>query len=150
LQIELYVDYYAQHFKDNATTGKLDIFPAQALETWQCKTVPATRSDCVTNPMPEIAGLRAVLPRLLAYDNTVVTAAMQTKWRALMKRVPALPVGPCSEGHGKPPSTPGQCLQPGARLPSKPSNAENADLYAVHPFRQVGLYSNRVRMTDSI
>eukprot|EP01043_Picozoa_sp_COSAG02_P030750 COSAG02_NODE_1978_length_10204_cov_8.298268_10_plen_142_part_00 len=26
-QIEAYVDYYAQHFKDDATTGKIDMFP---------------------------------------------------------------------------------------------------------------------------
>ena len=31
-QIAAYTDYYAQHFKDGAD-GKLDMFPAQALET---------------------------------------------------------------------------------------------------------------------
>jgi len=26
-QVELYVDYHAQHFKDDPSTGKLDLFP---------------------------------------------------------------------------------------------------------------------------
>ena len=161
-------DYYANHFKDGAD-GKLDMFPAQALETWQCLTVPPTRSDCVTNPMPQVAGLHALLPRLLALSNTVVpAAATRAKWEALAKRVPALPVGPCMQGGSFSPlavlghlcsigaavlsstlryhlpfvsdftlrylSGPGKgratCLLPGAQLPAKPSNAENADLCA--------------------
>jgi hypothetical protein len=60
-----------------------------------------------------------------------------------MKRVPDLPVGPCSEGHHTPPGSAGQCLQPGEKLPPKPKNGENPDLYAVHPYRVVGLYTNR-------
>ena len=40
--------HYYYHFKMNTTTNKLDIFPAQALETWQCPSV--NRSNCVTNP----------------------------------------------------------------------------------------------------
>ena len=39
--------------------------PGQALETWQCKSVPPKRSDCVTNPMPQVAGLHALLPLAL-------------------------------------------------------------------------------------
>jgi hypothetical protein len=35
------------------------------------------------------------------------------------------------------------CLLPGAALPAKVSNSENADLYAVHPYRVVGLYTQR-------
>jgi len=56
-QIEAYVDYYAQHFQDNTTTGKLDLFPGQALETWQCASLgvgPDARDNCATNPMPQV------------------------------------------------------------------------------------------------
>ena len=103
--------------------------------------VPPIRSDCVTNPMPQVAGLHALLPRLLALNDTVVPdAATRAKWEALAKRVPDLPVGPCMQGPGKGSAT---CLLPGAQLPAEASNAENADLYAVHPYRVVGIYANR-------
>ena len=93
--------------------------------------------------MPEIAGLHAVLPRLLAHNSTVVTAAMKVKWGDLMERVPELPVGPCAGPAHNPHNTQGECLQPAEILPAHASNGENPDLYAVHPYRQVGLYTKR-------
>eukprot|EP01052_Picozoa_sp_SAG31_P028597 SAG31_NODE_2774_length_5106_cov_5.381748_7_plen_635_part_00 len=139
-QIEAYTDYYGQHF-NNSADGKLDMFPAQALETWQCKDVPPTRDACVTNPMPQVAGLHALLPRLIALNSSVVEDAATTeKWVALLKRVPDLPIGPCMQGDGAKRSI---CLLPGAQLPHTVSNAENADLYAVHPYRVIGLYAQR-------
>lgn len=138
-QIDAYVGYYAQHFSDDPATGKLDMFPGQALETWQCKSVPPRRDDCVTNPMPQVAALRSVLPRLLALDATAVPdPTLRTKWAALYQRVPDLPVGSCMQG-----DTNATCLLPGASLPRGASNSENADLYAVHPFRVVSARSNR-------
>jgi hypothetical protein len=123
-QIEAYVDYYAQHFGNDAD-GRLDIFPGQALETWQCKTTPPSRADCVTNPMPEVAGLHAVLPRLLGFNSSVVPAATLAKWAALRARVPPLPVGKCSFNK---PGWAGECLVPGTRLPRSTSNSENAEM----------------------
>lgn len=114
----------------------------QALETWQCKAVPPTRADCVTNPMPEIAGLHALLPRLIAYPTTVVTTTMLAKWKALLNRVPEMPVGACvGTGGGVTNTT--VCLRPGRLLPGKTMNSENPELYAVHPFRQVGVNVRR-------
>eukprot|EP01046_Picozoa_sp_COSAG06_P042032 COSAG06_NODE_5298_length_3577_cov_8.494537_1_plen_303_part_00 len=136
----LYIDYYASHFKDGPD-GRLDIFPSQALETWQCTEMPPTRGSCVTNPMPKVAGLHALLPRLLALNETIVPdSGTRAKWQALAKRVPELPVGPCMQGPGKGTAT---CLLPGAQLPNASSNFENADLYAVHPYRVVGMRTNR-------
>ena len=138
-----YIDYYGNHFRDGPD-GKLDIFPAQALETWQCTAVPPARASCVTNPMPQVAGLHALLPRLLALNSTVVVpdfAATRAKWAALVRRLPPLPVGNCMQGPGK--ASGARCLLPGAQLPPTASNAENADLYAVHPYRVIGLYANR-------
>ena len=51
--------------------GKTDFFPAQALETWQCWNV-SDRTDCTTNPTPDIAGLFAVLNRLLALPVRII------------------------------------------------------------------------------
>jgi hypothetical protein len=144
-QIEAYVDYYVQHFKDGPT-GMLDMFPGQALETGQCPSLgvgPEARTNCVTNPMPQVAGLHALLPRLIALNSSFVPdATMTAKWQALLKRAPELPVGPCMQGPGKNYTT-STCLLPGASLPPNISNAENADLYAVHPYRVVGLYDQR-------
>lgn len=137
-QIESYVDYYANHF--DITKGKLDIFPAQALETWQCKAVPPVRASCVTNPMPEVAGLSALLPRLLELNESVVPLSTHAKWMTLLTRVPPLPVGKCV---GVFADKDVQCLRPGQALPPSTSNSENAELYAIHPYRQVGLYRNR-------
>lgn len=139
-QIELYIDYYAQHFKDGAG-GKLDIFPAQALETWQCKDVPANRATCVTNPMPEVAGLTAVLPRLLQLGlDAGVTSAMHRKWKALLARVPALPSAPCKDATYNP-----DCFHPGVQVSPTSSNSENPELYAVHPYRVSGMTADRAR-----
>ena len=162
----------------------------QALETWQCPSLgvgPNARKDCATNPMPQVAGLHALLPRLIALSKNstlVPDLTMGDKWTALLKRVPDLPVGTCMQGagggtrlssrstvciscQGLVPATlmsyvtvagSSTCLLPAASLPPKPSNvrhqflrcchqryglltsvpaeqAENADLYAVHPFR---------------
>jgi len=73
-------------------------------------------------------------------SSFVPDPTMVTKWQALLKRVPELPVGPCMQGPGANTST---CLLPGASLPPTVSNSENADLYAVHPYRVVGLYDQR-------
>ena len=93
--------------------------------------------------MPEIAGLTAVLPRLLALgvgEETGVTAAMHRKWEALLARIPALPTAACKHSTYN-----ADCFVPGKSLPPTASNAENAELYAVHPYRVSGMHSNRAR-----
>ena len=40
--------------------------PTKAIETWQCPGYPPSSSECATNDAPTVAGLHAVLPRLLA------------------------------------------------------------------------------------
>jgi len=162
-QIIAYVGYYAR-FKRDTTTGLLDIYPANSLETWQCeqqKFGPPTRDTCVTGPMPEIAALSMVLPRLLALPRPNSTDAstwnmLRELWSDLFAHLPPLPVG-----HAKKvqicgtqfcgdrgfcciyePSA-GPVLLPGWRLPNITGNSENSELYAVHPYRVVGLYANR-------
>ena len=163
-QVSAYVEYYAQHFNGSSSSitstsggggggvdgsgrgdesSQLDIFPAQALETWQCSD-PASRADCVTDPAPEIAALRALLPRLIALDDAPASAsggvyaappALRARWAALLARVPPLPLN----GSAAAPHT---VLWPGAQLPGHMSNSENPELYAVHPYRLVGLLAN--------
>eukprot|EP01050_Picozoa_sp_SAG11_P007988 SAG11_NODE_683_length_7747_cov_3.047463_5_plen_819_part_00 len=79
-------------------TARLDIFPGQALETWMCTGLPnPSRSSCVTNPMPEIAGLHAVVPRMLGLHWTNGTAVLdlggqrRAGWVELLAGLPPLP-----------------------------------------------------------
>ena len=77
--------------------------------------------------------LHALLPRLLQLaQGTGVTAGMKAKWTALSKRLPPLPVGDVNNTHIE------HGLMPGKMLPASVMNAENAELYAIHPYRVMG------------
>ncbi|MFH0947200.1 MAG: DUF5703 domain-containing protein [Planctomycetota bacterium] len=97
--------------------GKLVMTPSQALETWW---------DC-TNPMPEVAGLRAVTSRLLSLPDDLGDDQERGFWRRVLAKTPVLPI---TEKDGEP------MLAPAARFENK-SNVENPELYAVFPFRLV-------------
>ncbi len=120
------VTFFDEHFPQNDAGGAMDMFPAQALETWQCAD-PSARDACVTNPSTDIAGLMAVLPRLLALPDALANASQRAAWTALAARLPPLPL------------VNGSALAPGAQLPAGMSNSENTELYALHPFRVFGL-----------
>jgi hypothetical protein len=54
--------------------------------------------------MPQVAGLHALLPRLIALSTNatlVPDMTMGEKWQALLKRVPDLPIGTCMQGPGR-------------------------------------------------
>jgi len=99
--------------------GKLYMHPSQALETWWD----------VTNPMPEIAGLRAVSERILALPHDTTTAEQREYWTQLLAKLPELPTRETDTG---------TALAPGQEFAQK-SNIENPELYAVFPFRLIGV-----------
>ena len=105
--------FYDQHY-GRGQDGKLRFEPAQALETWW---------DCV-DPMPEIAGLTSVLPRLLALP-TDPAAEPRATWQRLLDQLPAIPT---TQVAGK------TVLAPARRFATK-KNCENPELYAVFPYR---------------
>jgi len=111
-----FVRFFDCHYQPG-TDGKLVMHPSQALETWWD----------TTNPMPEVAGLHAVIGRLLALPADLLPAADRAYLTGLRERVPPLPV---QEIDG------GRVLAPAARYENK-RNIENAELYAVFPFRLV-------------
>jgi hypothetical protein len=97
--------------------GKVLFEPAQALETyWN-----------ISNPLPEIAGLRFILPRLLRLKN--LDAAFAETCRTLLADMPDMPVG---EKDGQ------KVLLPGLKLHGR-DNEENPELYAIFPFRHYGI-----------
>ena len=94
------VEAYRQRFPNRDANGKTDMWPAQALETYQCKD-PTSRANCPTNPSTDIAGLMAVLPRLIALPASAgATDAQKTAWKAQLALLPPLPVGPATKKGG--------------------------------------------------
>ena len=91
----------------------------------QCST------NCPTNDMPTVAGMHAVLEKLIALPPNLASPTQKAAWASLKARVPPLPVingsywacDDCTLGG----TGPGQ---------HKTTNGENAELYAVHPYRR--------------
>jgi len=111
-----FVRFFDCHYRPGPD-GKLVMHPSQALETWWD----------TTNPMPEVAGLHAVIGRLLALPEELLPATDRSYLTGLQTRLPALPIR--EEGGVR-------LLAPAARFENK-RNIENAELYAVFPFRLV-------------
>ena len=110
--------FYASAYPREAD-GTIRFEPAASLETWHD----------ATNPLPEIAGLRFVLPRLLALDAALVDGPRRTSWSSLLAALPPLPAGPSPDG---------AVLLPAARFASL-ANIENPELYAIFPYRLFGV-----------
>ncbi len=110
--------FYDLHYHADER-GKMVIHPSQALETWW---------DC-TNPMPEVAGLQGVCERLLMLPAGATPKAGRALWERVLAKTPELPV---REIEGK------RLLAPAERFAQK-RNVENAELYAVFPYRRLAV-----------
>ena len=111
--------YFDTRFKRDAD-GTLLLDPTQSIETYQ---------SGVTNDTPNVAGLRAVLPRLLALPSDSIDADTRARWTRLLSETPELPSG---ERRGKPVTLPAKTFQGRA-------NCENPELYTLFPFRLYGV-----------
>jgi alpha-L-fucosidase 2 len=124
--------YYDRHWK-RGDDGRIVFDPDQALETYQ---------SGVTNPTPDIAGLKSDLPRLLALPETVTTADERTTWSKLLHDLPALPQGTTANGktpphgEGDPAGTP--IVLPAQKYGAA-ANSENPELYVSFPYRLYGV-----------
>jgi len=116
--------FYSKRWTKTDSQGKLIFFPSQAIETYQCVTYPPIESDCVTNSMPDIAGLMSVLNALLELPTGLLDPQFVTLCKNLLAITPDLPV-----------ATDGSHLLAGQKLPPSQSNVENPELYAVHPYK---------------
>jgi hypothetical protein len=117
--------FFDEHYSLDGS-GKLVMHPSQACETWW---------EC-TNPMPEVAGLHAVLGQLLQLPEALTTAAQRDFWHAMQKKVPDLPTRTMSGT---------AMLAPAMKFAQK-RNVENPELYAVYPFRLVALEKDNVAL----
>ena len=123
---EAITTFYNEHWK-RGTDGKILFSPSQSIEMYQTGVV---------NPMPDIAGLNAILPRLMALPNA--TASQKSLWKTLLADLPAMPVGTTQDGklplYGKGDKTGVPTLLPAAKYGER-ANGENPELYAVFPYR---------------
>lgn len=110
--------FFDQHWK-RGEDGKIRFDPAASLETWHT----------AVDPLPEIAGLNAVLTRLIALPQKLTTEEQRAAWQKTLSDMPAIPI---KTEDGK------TFLQP-ARTFDNLSNSENPELYAVFPYRIYGL-----------
>ncbi len=120
---------FFDHYYPTDDHGKLVMHPSQALETWW---------DC-TNPMPEIAGLHAVIKRLLALPAKNTTVEMRGYWVDLLRKIPDLPTREENGVH---------MLAPADEYAWR-RNIENAELYAVFPFRLLSFEKDDQKMALS-
>jgi hypothetical protein len=113
------IAFFDQYWPKRDANGKIIFDPAQSLEA-----LPWT-----VNPMPEIAGLHFILPRLLALPKTITTEAQRTRWTRILKEMPPLPV---ADVKGV------KLLRPSGSFTGG-DYSENPELYAVFPYRLFGV-----------
>jgi alpha-L-fucosidase 2 len=114
------VEFFDKHFGRDAG-GKLLLDPDNSIEMfWKAH-----------DPAPDIAGLHAVISRLIALPPDLTDEKSREGWKRLYSELPGLPAG---DKDGKPvllPYTGPQII--------KGHNLENPELYALYPFRLYGL-----------
>jgi hypothetical protein len=127
------VTYYDQHWPRGAD-GKIRMYPTQSLETYQLD---------VTNPTPDIGGLRSVLPRLIALPSEVTTPAQVAAWQKTLRDLPPIPIGRSTRAGKTPPAGKGDSDGFPVILPAESyggtSNSENPELYTTFPYRLYGV-----------
>ncbi|MBX7256566.1 MAG: hypothetical protein K1Y02_09410 [Candidatus Hydrogenedentes bacterium] len=116
---ETALEFFDKHYARDAA-GKILLKPGQALETWQD----------VVNPAPDIAGLQYVLSRLIELPPDAFSESQRTQWQRMLSETPDLPTRDL-EGV--------RMLAPAQEILADRANSENAELYAVFPFRIFGV-----------
>ncbi len=114
------LQFFNEHFARDAQ-GKLLLDPDNAIEMfWK-----------VHDPAPDIAGLTAVLPRMIALPDSLVTSSQRATWSAFLQQIPPLPQTNTGSKTLLLPYTGSQT--------NASHNGENPELYSIYPFRLYGL-----------
>ena len=112
--------FFREHFY-LGPDGKMLLDPDNAIEMyWKAR-----------NPAPDIAGLHAILARMIALPDGVVDADTLETWKKMQATLPDLPRG---TKNGKE-----VLLSYEGPQTMKARNGENPELYAIYPFRLYGL-----------
>lgn len=114
------ITFFDRHFGRDST-GKLLLDPDNSIEMfWK-----------VHNPAPDIAGLHAVLNRMINLPARFVSDETRSQWKKLYNELPPLPMGAANGSKVLLPYTGPQT--------ARSFNSENPELYAIYPFRLYGL-----------
>lgn len=114
------LEFFDKHFSRDST-GKLLLDPDNSIEMfWK-----------VHNPAPDIAGLHAVLNRMINLPTGLVDNQTRSQWKRLYNELPPLPTASIDGKTLLLPYT--------GRQTAKSFNSENPELYAIYPFRLYGL-----------
>ena len=126
------VTYYNLHWP-RGEDGKIKFSPTQSLETYQRIAV---------NPTPDIAGLKSILPRLLALPAEWTSPEQRSAWSKELADLPAIPIGKTANGKlppfGKSDPDGTATILP-AESYGKTGNMENPELYTAFPYRIYGV-----------
>lgn len=122
----LSLDFYMTHYHNRSSDGKFMLWPSQVLETYWCDYPGWNASDCVTNDLPQIAAVTALVTGLLALPESsgLLTPEQRANYTAFATILPSLPNN-------------GTYFLPADSYPSHRWNVETPELYASHPFRLV-------------
>lgn len=87
------VQFYWNLWKNTSTAPQqpMVFFPTQAVETWQCPGWPVDPTNCPTNDMPTVAGLHAVLEKLLQHPPPGTPQETVSSWTEMHGKLPPLP-----------------------------------------------------------
>ncbi|MCX6875178.1 MAG: DUF5703 domain-containing protein [Verrucomicrobia bacterium] len=113
------IAFLDDYWQKRDANGKIIMDPAQSLETYHS----------AVNPLPEIAGLRYLLPRLLALPPNLTTEAQRSRWTRILREVPPVPV---ADVNGV------KLLRPADSFLDR-RNSENPELYGIFPYRLYGV-----------
>ncbi|SPE60254.1 conserved hypothetical protein [Verrucomicrobia bacterium] len=116
---EEFILFFDKHYSRDKE-GKIWIEQGNAIETYHH----------VSNPLTEIAGLKWVLDGLVNLDDKIVSPTRKQAWRHFLSELPDLPR---RRWHGQ------TVLVPAEKIPGKAENLENPELYAVFPYRLIGV-----------
>jgi len=112
--------FFDKHFSRDSS-GKLLLDPDNSIEMfWK-----------VHNPAPDIAGLHAILNRLINLPDGIVNDSLRKEWKKFQSELPQLPTGAKNDKEVLLPYTGPQTVVS--------HNYENPELYAIYPFRLYGL-----------
>lgn len=109
--------FYDNHYQRK--NGRIFFSPAASIETWHI----------AENPLPEIAGLKYVLPKLITLPKRFTTAQQRSRWARMLTELPDIPTRIVE----------GQTIIAPAETYDRKMNVENPELYAVFPYRLYGI-----------
>jgi hypothetical protein len=126
------ITFYANHWPRDSK-GKIHMSPVQSLETYE---------DDAVNPTPDIAGLKSVIPRLLALPEKFTSSEQRDFWAKTLNDLPPIPIGKTARGK-LPPDGVGDADGRPTILPAEKygatHNSENPELYVAYPYRLYGV-----------